>query len=154
MRFVVFSTLKIMLLFCVSCEDTLYEKFYSITIINNSSHSVCFYMAGLKSQRQFPDTLIFYQKEETVPIKSNSSFYIDSRTKWSEIFQQLPVDTLSIYLFHIDTLESNTWADVQAGYKILKRYDLSLEDLEYLEYKLSYPPDAKMSGVKMYPPYP
>jgi len=77
-----------------------------------------------------------------------------SSVKISEIIEDLPADTLSVYLFHIDTLKNNTWAEVQAGYKILKRYDLSLEDLEHLEYKLSYPPDAKMSGVKMYPPYP
>ena len=77
-----------------------------------------------------------------------------SSVKISEIIEDLPADTLSVYLFHIDTLKNNTWSDVRDGYKLLKRYDLSLEDLEYLDYKLSYPPDAKMSGVKMYPPYP
>ena len=66
----------------------------------------------------------------------------------------MPGDTLSIYLFHVDTLAKYSIDEIREDYKVLQRYDLSLEDLEHLDYKLSYPPDAKMSGVKMYPPYP
>ena len=41
--------------------------------------------------------------------------------------------------------------EVRKGYKVLARYDLSLEDLERLNFELSYPPDNRMQGIKMYP---
>ncbi len=63
----------------------------------------------------------------------------------------LPNDTLSIFIFHSDTVSSYPWQTIRTEYKILKRYDLSIADLERLNYKVSYPPDNRMENVKMYP---
>lgn len=38
-------------------------------------------------------------------------------------------------------------------YPVLVRYDLTIDDLERLNYKVEYPPTERMYGVHMYPPY-
>ncbi len=156
----------ILLLFVFThCEKFAMDRKYNLKLKNNSDHSIA-YLAGQNfiyktyvpiGPNIYPDTgltidaipfdLIIEPGEVGEIIPSSS-------VKISDYFKDLPADTLSIYIFHLDTLKNNTIEDIQSGYKILKRYDLSLEDLEHLDYKLSYPPDAKMSGVKMYPLYP
>ena len=140
------------------CEKFPMDRRYSLYLKNNADYPIVYFTAininPLPSV--YPDTTLRSDSllmEAKIQSGENMDLWArDVRIK--DLFDDLPGDTLSIYLFHIDTLKNNTWADVQAGYKILKRYDLSLEDLEHLDYKLNYPPDAKMSGVKMYPPYP
>ena len=61
------------------------------------------------------------------------------RLKWSKFFRELPHDTLSVFIFHTDTLKNNSWEEVRDHYKILKRYDLSLSDLEKMHFKIVYP---------------
>ncbi|MDR1272999.1 MAG: hypothetical protein LBK12_00465, partial [Odoribacteraceae bacterium] len=75
--------------------------------------------------------------------------------KW---IAQFPRDTASIYIFNQDTLNAYPWEEIQRDYKILQRYDLSLENFHELENEygipvITYPPDARMRHVKMYPPY-
>ncbi len=141
------------------CEKFAMDRKYSLYLKNNTNHAIV-YMIGENIYlipTVYPDTTLgdhSWPIDHTTTIEPNiNKDLFGGSVKISDIVKDLPADTLSIYIFHIDTLENNTWAEVQAGYK-MKRYDLSLEDLEYLDYKLSYPPDAKMSGVKMYPPYP
>ena len=35
----------------------------------------------------------------------------------------------------------------------LQRYDLTIKELDRLGWKLTYPPDERMSDMMMYPPY-
>ena len=56
------------------------------------------------------------------------------------------------YLFSRDTLETVSWEEVVKEYKVLARYDLTLEDLERLNWTIYYPPNEKMKGIKMYYP--
>lgn len=121
------------------------DRRYSLLLKNNSDSPIIYLIT------ENPDTSLIDSISLKPVIQSGKS--VDLWARSVEISKVIE-DSLLIYLFHIDTLKNNTWSDVRDGYKILKRYDLSLEDLEYLDYKLSYPPDAKMSGVKMYPPYP
>ncbi len=155
---------KLLFILCVflftQCEKLVMDREYSLTLKNNSDFSII-YFTGVNINplpAVYPDTTLYvdsFSMEPTIIVSPGEIKYlIRSGVHLSNTIKELPADTLSIYLFHIDTLKNNTWSDVRDGYKILKRYDLSLEDLEYLDYKLSYPPDAKMSGVKMYPPYP
>ena len=159
MRYLIIA-ISVLLLFS-QCEKFPMDRKYSLFLKNNSGDSLfCYIALGVGKGANaplYPDTLlekiVIDYDYGVIGVEENAILH-ESSVKWKSYFQELPQDTLSIYLFSLDTLKSNTWEDVQAGYKILKRYDLSLEDLEYLDYKLSYPPDAKMSGVKMYPTYP
>jgi hypothetical protein len=73
-------------------------------------------------------------------------------------FHKIPSDTLSVFYFHVDTINKYSWEEIRQGYKVLRRYDLSIDDL-YLLYnkydipEIPYPPDERMKNMKMYPPY-
>jgi hypothetical protein len=72
---------------------------------------------------------------------------------WEKIYDYLPHDTLSYHLFDKDTLHHYGWNDVRTNYKILVRYDLSLDDILELDATITYPPSPAMRYMKMYPPY-
>ena len=75
------------------------------------------------------------------------------REFWEVIFsdeRRIPSDTLMVYVFDAELLESQTTNIVNT---IIQRYDLSLQDLQYLNWTLTYPPSPNMSSIKMYPPY-
>ena len=59
--------------------------------------------------------------------------------------------TVSLYIYNPDTLAKYKWQQIIDDYNILKRYDLILGDLQRLDFKVAYPPDAGMEGIQMYP---
>ena len=63
------------------------------------------------------------------------------------------VDTFCLFIFDADTFNICNWEEIQSGYKILQRYDLSFEDIKALKDSITYPPDEKMKEMKMYPSY-
>lgn len=62
-------------------------------------------------------------------------------------------DTLIVFTFDADTLDYYGWDTVCANYKVLQRYDLSLEDLQDLDFRLCFPPSEAMRNIHMWPPY-
>ena len=62
-------------------------------------------------------------------------------------------DTLSFYIIDEEVYKKEGPFRVQLYNLVKQRYDLSKADMEYLDYKLSYPPSPKMRGMKMFPPY-
>jgi len=49
------------------------------------------------------------------------------------------IDTLSVFIFDAQVLESTPWDTVKAKYIVLKRYDLSLDDLNRMNWTITYP---------------
>ena len=75
---------------------------------------------------------------------------------YEELFHSkisFPNDTLIVNIFDEEVLESNAWEDIGNNYMVLQRYDLSLQDLQQLNWQISYPPTEAMKDMKMYPPY-
>lgn len=153
---------SLMLLGSFSCKD-FPEKSYDLQIKNNSNVDICcyFYLVweGGNNGVVYPDTLLCFDKKELICIntleKYNTSRPVGPITEW---ISSLPQDTLSIFIFSKDTLDKYSWPEVQSGYKILQRYDLSLEDFKKLSDKngipvITYPPSEAMKDMKMYPPY-
>ncbi|MEO6682812.1 MAG: hypothetical protein ABIN48_08285 [Ginsengibacter sp.] len=62
-------------------------------------------------------------------------------------------DTLSLFVFSYDTLIKYDWETIRTQYKVLKRYDLSLKDLNQLNWTVTYPPTEVMKEMKQFPPY-
>ena len=91
--------------------------------------------------------------EPSASIRSGSYVNVGGFGKVEEIFKYLPKDTLSVYFFHPDTLAKYPWETIRKEYNILKRYDLSIEDMQLLDYEIAYPPTEMMKDIKMYPPY-
>ena len=62
-------------------------------------------------------------------------------------------DTVYVYVFDAAVVDNTSWDIVAKDYLVLKRYDLSLEDLQRLNWQVTYPPTEAMKDVKQYPPY-
>ena len=134
-----------------SCEWPYMDKVDPLYIKNKSYHTISIYPARRGFDFLYPDTSITL-KYKPYPLESFLSTNIDS-DNWEEEIEFLPKDTLSIFIFSTDTLNKYSWEEVRRDYKLLKRYDLSIQDLELLDYKVYYPPTPAMSRMKMYPKY-
>jgi hypothetical protein len=49
------------------------------------------------------------------------------------------MDTLMIFIFDANIVENKNWDTIVKNYMILKRYDLSLQDLEDMDWTVTYP---------------
>ena len=72
---------------------------------------------------------------------------------WDEMFAYLGIDTMRIFILATDTVNMYDWNIIQKNYNILQRYDVSIEDLRYLNGCLYYPPISTMRDIRMWPPY-
>lgn len=128
-----------LLLWSGTCVKTpLVDKFYDITVINNSMTEIRIFLADEYSSKQYPDTSLPLVK----PILKNAgigeSCYFDSRTPWEENIRKLPADTLSVYIISNIIYEQQPWDSIRINYNILRRLDLSIEDLKALDFKIRY----------------
>lgn len=136
-----------------SCEKNPFvETFYTITIINSSSQSIYFLSYDKFSEIQYPDTTLPAQKPNVIILGPDGKFFIDKREPWSEEINDLAADTLSIFFFEKTSFEDSSWTKIRDNYMVLRRYDLSLQDLERIDFDVTYPPDETMEGIQMYPP--
>ena len=58
---------------------------------------------------------------------------------WSNDLNDYQDDILMLYLFSRDTIEQVSWDRIVDEYLILRRYDLTLEDLEDINWTITYP---------------
>jgi len=123
-----------------ACEELAMDREYTIDLENRADYSIgCYFATGGKYGTFYPDSLPETNNYVTYDISEvNMPGYMGS-LKWSKFFRELPHDTLSVFIFHTDTLKNNSWEEVRDHYKILKRYDLSQDDLEKMHWKIVYP---------------
>lgn len=131
-----FSILLIVI--CSKCG--LVDYSYQIDVVNKSNHPIGYYFAtGGEYGTYYPESLPKNNNYVVYDMSKVLEPGYESHLDWEKFFRTLPKDTLSIFIFHTDTLNKYTWSEVRNRYKILKRYDLSLDDLERMNFKVTYP---------------
>lgn len=137
------------------CSKDDEDNHSTITMINNSEKEIYTYFGG-----SYPDTL----QDVGVPSSSEPSIYkVASHERnatalwmspsWEIVLcdrRQIPSDTLMVFVYDAELLDSKTSNVYDA---VIQRYDLSLQDLQQLNWTLTYPPSSDMRNIKMYPPY-
>lgn len=113
-----------------SCEK-LVDHTYIIRVQNNSIDTVQIY-----ASYSYPDTLLLDEKPILKMIYPNMESSLESKKDWKE---KLPNDTISIFILSKDTVDMYSWDKIKNDYNILWRYDLSLEDLEHMNWTVTYP---------------
>ena len=150
-------------IFFYSCFVDKHNKHYHILFKNNTTHSIYVYPETKEQHHDFPsyqDTILqpYYPdpSEDTAQYKiMPKEENIDAlflMAAYEYVFGY-EFDTLLVFIFNADTLETYGWDKVRAYYKVEQRYDLSLTDLQNLGFKLSFPPTAAMKHIHMWPPY-
>ena len=150
MTFILISLYTISIASTCNKEDEKHHK--TIRFINNTDKSI--YVDGSNS---YPDTL----NNQLGGVETQPQFFkvypntenreaLHQRDFWEVEFINIPSDTLMVYVFDADLLEAHT---THVNNTIIQRYDLSLQDLQYVNWTLTYQPSPNMSDIKMYPPY-
>lgn len=151
MKTLVYCSIIILLLCANCCENLpLVDRFYSIEVNNESNDPIYFWLDWQKPL-QYPDTTLPENRPALIRIGPNDKFYVDSREEWKDILERLPADTLSVFILDGIVYENIEWSVIQDNYMILKRYDLSLKDLDQLGFSIHYPPNMAMQGIRMFP---
>jgi len=107
--------------------------------------------------RHFALSHVQWNKIEPNPNAQNGTA-LQQRSCWESIFNNrwdMTSDTLIVYVFDAELLELDNIINVDeiTINAIIQRYDLSLQDLQHVNWTLTYPPLPNMSAIKMYPPY-
>lgn len=108
---------------------------FRLKISNNSDKTIFFC-----DSYSYPDTSFDYNpfySPETFRINPGETRSDRIRNTWEGKFELM--DTLMIFIFDEETLKTVPWDTIQKKYMILKRYDLSLEDLQEMDWKITYP---------------
>jgi len=122
-------------LFLFSCIKNPFVENAQVFFVRNETNKNVVYLVS----KQYPDTSIpdNYNGLATVPagMRTPQSFRTDS---WDKVFSQFPSDTISVFIISSDTLAAYNWQAIRSAYKIIKRYDLSRQDLERMSYEIIY----------------
>lgn len=141
------------LLLLGACDSCLEEAGVPLCISNESTQDVCVLLGKAITDTLLPDidssNLLFEipkgMKEDIGGGGGMSS--------WKEAFEYFGIDTMRVFILATDTVEMYDWDIIQKNYNILKRYDVSYEDLNNLNRILYYPPIPVMRDIGMWPPY-
>lgn len=117
----------------------------TITFHNTSSKAVY-----IMDDSNYPDTLYFQtyaglvHNSHTNKVLSNSLNTAALRVTpscWEDVIKgdQVPSDTIMIFVFDAEHIENLPWSEITNNYMVLKRYELSLEDLVNLNWIITYP---------------
>lgn len=147
MKKLIFLILLLFDLVFYSCNKNLFwEKVWRITIKNLSSNEIyCIDPYYDKKSKKisgtnlFPDTALPFVKPQFVSVNISNENYIDFTKDYETVFKAIPSGKLSIYILCKDTVDLLSWDKVREGYKILKRYDYTYEELKNMDWTIVYP---------------
>jgi len=139
--------LFIAIIFIAAGCPYLVESVDLITIQNYSNDTIRYYASYI-----YPDTSMSNSKPRLIRINPQNFGFLDSKKDWEKVLTP-PNDTVSIFFLSESVVNTYDWDEVRNKYLILKRYDLSLDDLKLLKWTIHYPPTEEMKDMKMYPPY-
>lgn len=115
----------------------------TIAFINQTENTL--YVRGAYD---YPDTIISAGIPNPIldpnfskvqPNETNNQVLWDRDCIESAYTYSIPSDTLMVYVFDATVLETTPWETVISDNLVLKRYDLSLEDLQNSDFTILYP---------------
>ncbi len=107
---------------------------YLLTVTNNSTANIT-YVIGYN----YPDTSIPPNDGRLISklVPSESKTY-ESSEKWESKIDAAPGKKFSYFFFNTDTISKYGWDTIRIHNKILKRIDISAQELKSIGYKIIY----------------
>jgi len=135
----------------LACENNKGEV-NTIELQNNSDlDKLSFLIGGFESDVIFPDTILPVEEINIRDLSGN--VFVGNNADFIRIINDLPKDTLSFYFFDANVIENEGWEKVRDEYLVLRRYDLSEDDLRTLDFTVPFPPTEVMRDMRMYPEF-
>ena len=136
--------LSLIMLSATCKKENTEDCHHSITVVNQSEKDIY-----VHEYLGYPDTVYFKHGPNPVlspelnKVKAGESNTnaLWGRDCWEIEFENfiVPSEKIMIFIFDAQVLESTSWDTVVSNYMVLKRYDLSLEDLKQLDFTITYP---------------
>ena len=136
MKYVTFLFIGILFVFTTCSNDKDKDCHNAITIVNNSDKAIYYYPSS-----EYPDTLSLNPN----PATSGNDFRIEKfSSKQDEYRSCIEGKFLIIYkymyfIYDAQILETTPWDTVVKKYMILKRYELTLQDLQKSNWTITFP---------------
>lgn len=123
-----------------SCRPDTFYTFFKIK--NNGAGGICYRYSNL-----YPDTTIprgSYLPGGTIAapsdiIPSGQSYSVIKAAPLDSYFKSVLSDTMEIFIFDANIVQTTPWDTVLAKYLILKRYDLTLDSIKKMHGIITYP---------------
>ena len=127
-------------------------------------HHILFYNASeydiyINLSFYYPDTSLVHEQNVMTP---GWNYKVTAHSVNNDAFENCNsyevefgymYDTIIVFIYNSDTLALYGWDYVKEHNLIAQRYDLSLDNLQQLDWRLQFPPSSKMQHIKMWPPY-
>ena len=126
-----------------SCGDKEEDCHKTITVKNETADTL--YVVGSDfypdtlSIKGIPNPVLDPSHTKVLPGETNTRVLWDRDCIELAFKDLIPSDTMMVYVFDAHVLETTPWDSVKANYMVLKRYDLSLQDLKNMNWTVTYP---------------
>jgi len=132
------AILIVILSLLVTCKNENDNCHRFILIVNDSKNAIYFHPSA-----SYPDTLTLYPNPtlspESFKIENQSSKKDISRDCIEGIIKTTQHETIMYFIYDANLLETTSWDTIVKYYMILKRYDLTIEDLQRSDWTITYP---------------
>lgn len=126
------------ILVSATCSNDNENCHNTVTIVNNSDKAIYFDFSF-----RYPDTLTL----DPSPVTAGDYYKIERKSTHKHLkrdcfeydFKSSNSGIIMYYIYDAQTLETVPWDTVVKKYMILKRYDLTLKDLDNLNWTITYP---------------
>jgi hypothetical protein len=141
MKINIYNCLFLTLILFSSCGEK-DPNLHNIIWFDNSSEKTLYI---IESQTNFKDSLIPAYNPILAGDACNCKSYphtkddqLKLRDTYEGRFKDPNIDLIRIFVFDSETINQYGWETIRNGYMILKRYDLTLEDLNKLYWTVKY----------------
>lgn len=111
-----------------------------LTIVNNSNASIFTLL-----QYNYPDTSIndeswSYLAYNYLVVESQKTEKLWNSIKWDKVIQNKNEhNMLTVFILDNEIVNNTPWAEIQSNYLILQRYELTIEQLDDMGWRVTYP---------------
>jgi hypothetical protein len=167
-KYIKILLLIIVCLFLYSCHPLSFEDGYHSYFIFENESNVDIAVDTHNGSNYASNTLLV-SKSSIDANKSSMVVYASSTNNclhslrhdnWESVVRRHKYDTLKLFVFDYTKMKSMDAAYSYPYPKLipfdsvfLQRYDLTIRDLDFLDWTLVYPPDERMRDIKMFPAY-
>jgi hypothetical protein len=141
-KFKFFAIIFIVLSSCNSCKLPGYDDYLWHSIKNNSSNKIViatdYRLKGDTSIAKYPFDYDTFRGIYTYGlIKEYEENRLNGR--WRKPLIESPYKVYMVFIFSYDSLSKLPWAKIRDNYMVLKRYDLTLKELDSMNWTINYP---------------
>jgi hypothetical protein len=118
-----------------SCKNDYYD--FRLKVVNNSNKSI--YADYYQS---YPDTTLAANSKFgnfDKKVNPNGTITLGRGGTWERAFKEDIQQKILVFIFDASIVENTPWDTIRSKYLVLKRYDLTLKDLDSLNFKAAYP---------------